>query len=192
MINREELMAKCRKDIDEAEQERTEDLCMLKKDGYTHSYVKIEDLYVVYKRFYDLSRCTKEWFEKNYKERSIPFITARYDETEDPLYPIEITYEEYLKAKEEAIIQYPDSILASHKRRDAFNKACEENLTANDGKDGYRVTFIYNTYIGETIYVRANSEEEAKELATIKHAEFTKDWVYPEAYKYGSCKAFKL
>ena len=40
-------------------------LFLLRKDGYTYRYFKQDERFLIGKHFYDVSLCSKEWFEKN-------------------------------------------------------------------------------------------------------------------------------
>ena len=177
-------------------------LFLLRKDGYTYRYFKREGNFLIGKHFYDVSLCSKEWFEKNLADtteldKELAMLADMEDldpidmppsKEECPFYRclpdgdtsfyeiIDITEEEYLEAKKEFL-----ATIETAKRKEFHNKA-------TDGKSEYEFFFNFNDYVFETVYVRAHNFDEAKVLAREEHSKFTKDWVFPDAYLLSSCK----
>ncbi len=188
------LLRDFREVIDENEKENDgRQLFALREDGYVCRYFKVDNEYYRLKFFYDLSICDKEWFERKLKEEKTPerekypFINCEYDETRDPEVGEKITVEEYLRAKEKAIELSKERRAKIPAKKKARLEREQEHNDAEDGKTAYEFEFRYNGYIQDEVYVRAYNSEEAKRLAKEKHAEFTKDWAYPDAHKLAKC-----
>ena len=179
------------------ENEKLADGCQLfalREDGYICRYFKLGNKYSRSRDFYDLSICDKKWFKRKLNDNSIPdkehypFYKCQYNDAHDPNKTEEISYEEYLEAKEKAINLSDERKAKIPEKKKERAKREEEHNNANDGKTAYMFRFHYNGYIYDDVYVRAYTAEEGRKLAEEKHIEFTKDWVYPDAHKFAACQ----